>query len=118
MAERIKDVSDGELAVLEVLWRGSSAIRHVADGANPGRIDDTLRDGSEAARAAGGQGYVVRDRSLHVHLFSAAVQREELIGRRVRALVNKLCGGSLVPLLSHLAGRELSAAERRALRSW
>ena len=118
MAERFKDVSDGELAVLEVLWaRGSSAIRHVAEALHPRGSTVEYATVQKQLERLEAKGYVVRDRSLHVHLFSAAVEREELIGRRVRTLVEKLCGGSLVPLLSHLAqARELSAAERRALR--
>jgi len=40
-----------------------------------------------------------------------------LIGRRIRAMAEKLCGGSLVPILSHLArSKGLSATERQALR--
>ena len=43
--------------------------------------------------------------------------RDELIGRRIRAMAEKLCGGSLVPILSHLArSKGLSQKERRALR--
>ncbi len=118
MAEPLKDVSDGELAVLEVLWaRGSSAIRHVADALNPGGSTAHYATVQKQLERLEAKGYVARDRSLHVHLFSPAVRREELIGRRVRSLVNKLCGGSLVPLLSHLAqARELTEAERRTLR--
>ena len=58
-----------------------------------------------------------RDRSLYVHVFSPAVDRDELIGRRIRAMAEKLCGGSLVPILSHLArSKGLSQTERKALR--
>ncbi len=47
----------------------------------------------------------------------AAVNRDELIGRRLRAVADSLCGGSLSPLLSHLVDdRGLSDAERRELR--
>ena len=50
-------------------------------------------------------------------MFRAAVDREELIGRRLRAVADSLCGGSLSPLLSHLVeDRGLSEAERRELR--
>jgi predicted transcriptional regulator len=63
------------------------------------------------------KGYVRRDRSASVHVFAAAVGRDELIGRRLRSLADKLCGGSLTPLLSHLLqSGPLSAEERRSLR--
>jgi len=43
--------------------------------------------------------------------------REELIGRKLQNVVDNLCGGSLVPLLSQLTRvRKLSAKERKALR--
>jgi BlaI family penicillinase repressor len=113
-----KDVSDGELAVLGVLWRrGAVAIRQVADELYPGGSTVQYATVQKQLERLEGKGFVRRDRSLHVHLFSATVGREELIGRRVRAVVDKLCGGSLVPLLSHLAqAKELSPAERKALR--
>jgi predicted transcriptional regulator len=63
------------------------------------------------------KGYVRRDRSASVHVFAAAVGRDELIGRRLRSIADKLCGGSLTPLLSHLIqSRSLSARERQSLR--
>ena len=44
--------------------------------------------------------------------------RDELIGRRLRAVADSLCGGSLSPLLTHLVeGRGLSEEERRELRA-
>ena len=118
MAKGHEDVSDGELAVLEVLWqRGASAIRQVTDQVFPGGSTAHYATVQKQLERLEAKGFVARDRSLHVHLFRATVARDELIGRRVRAVVDKLCGGSLVPLLSHLAeARELTDAERRALR--
>ena len=118
MAGRSNDVSDGELAVLEVLWvRGPAAIRQVTDELFPGGSTAHYATVQKQLERLEAKAFVTRDRTLHVHLFSAAVERDELIGRRVRAVVDKLCGGSLVPLLSHLAhARELTDAERRALR--
>ncbi|HSZ57915.1 MAG TPA: BlaI/MecI/CopY family transcriptional regulator [Tepidisphaeraceae bacterium] len=118
MVGRSNDVSDGELAVLEVLWeRGPAAIRQVTDQLFPGGSTAHYATVQKQLERLEAKAFVARDRTLHVHLFSAAVGRDELIGRRVRAVVDKLCGGSLVPLLSHLAhARELTDAERRALR--
>ena len=63
------------------------------------------------------KGFVKRDRSLFVHVFSPAVGRDDLIGRRLQAVVDKLCGGSLAPILSHLArASNLTESERKALR--
>ena len=52
-----------------------------------------------------------------MHVFRAAVERDELIGRRLRAVADTLCGGSLTPLLTHLVqGRRLwTSSGRRCL---
>jgi predicted transcriptional regulator len=61
---------------------------------------------------------VHRDRGGSVHVFSAVIEREELLGRRLQDMAEKLCGGSLTPLLTHLVrARRLSEGERRELRN-
>src|SRR5579871_4573267 len=119
MPDQTKDVSDGELAVLEILWsQGPTAIRQITDQLYPDGSPAHYATVQKQLERLGEKGFVQRDRSLHVHLFSATVARQDLIGRRVRAVIDKLCGGSLVPLLSHLAhSKELSPAERKALRN-
>jgi predicted transcriptional regulator len=49
-----------------------------------------------------GKGYVTSDRNQSVVTFAAAVGREELISRRLLDVADKLCGGSLTPLLMNL----------------
>ena len=48
------------------------------------------------------KGYVTRDANLSVHLFSAAVSREEYGGRQLESLADRLTHGSLAPLVTHL----------------
>jgi predicted transcriptional regulator len=113
-----KDVSEGELAAMRLLWEhGPASIRQLTDRLYPGGGQIQYATVQKQLERLEAKGFVHRDRSLFVHVFSAAVSREELIGRRVRSVVDKLCGGSLVPLLTHLAqADELSDAERKALR--
>jgi BlaI family penicillinase repressor len=118
MARTPQDITEAELAILQVLWeQGKAPIRQIADAIHPkpGTIQyATVQKQLERMEA---KGFVRRDRSLFVHQFSPAVNRDELIGRRLRAVADKLCGGSLAPILSHLArARKLTDAERRALR--
>ena len=118
MARTPQDVTDAELAVLQVLWDGGPAtIRRLTDvlypagGAAQYATVQKLLDRLEA------KGYVGRRRTGSAHLFSAAVPRDELIGRRLQDVAEKLCGGSLTPLLTHLVRtRRLSARERQELR--
>ena len=64
-----------------------------------------------------GKGCVRRDRSARAHVFAAAVNRDEIIGRRLEAMAEKLCGGSLTPLLTNLVrSRRLTPKERREIR--
>ena len=64
------------------------------------------------------KGYVERDRTLYVHVFAAALDRDELIGRRLRSLAETLCDGSMTPLLTHLArAKDLTDEDRVALRA-
>ena len=118
MARTPQDVTDAELAVLQVLWdEGPATIRRLTDvlypagGAAQYATVQKLLDRLEA------KGYVGRRRTGAAHLFSAAVPRDELIGRRLQDVAEKLCGGSLTPLLTHLVRtRRLSARERQELR--
>lgn len=114
-----QDVTEAEMTVMQVLWdAGPRSIRQITDAIHGARADAsqyaTVQKQLERLEA---KGLVRRDRSLFVHLFSPSVGREELIGRRLREMADKLCGGSLAPILSHLArSKGLSAEERQALR--
>ncbi len=120
MARPAQDVTESELNVLQVLWdRGRCSTRQITDVLYPD-------SGGAAAQYATVQkllerleekGLIARDRTLFVHTFTAVADRDELIGRRLRALADKLCGGSLAPIVSHLAKNQtLTEAERKALR--
>ncbi len=118
MARTPQDVTRTELAVLQVLWdQGAATIR---------QITDTLYPDGGAAHYATVQklldrletkGLVTRQRTAAAHTFAAAAGRDELIGRRLQAVAEQLCGGSLTPLLTHLVkAKRLSARERQDLR--
>jgi predicted transcriptional regulator len=118
MNRRKEDVTEAELALLQALWDGGPAtIRQLVERvyqqtgtsvyATVQKLLDRLED----------KGFVERERGGPVHVFWAAVNRDELIGRRLRAVADALCGGSLSPLLTHLVERQrLSDQERRELR--
>ena len=113
------DVTEAELSVLQVLWdRGAATIRQLADAIYASGDTSHYATVQKLLERLESKGFVARDRSSQVHLFSAAVDRDELIGRRLKDLAESLCGGSMTPLLTHLARPEqLSAQERKALRA-
>jgi predicted transcriptional regulator len=118
MARTPQDVTDTELAVLQALWDGGSAtIRQLTDGLYPGGGTAQYATVQKLLDRLELKGYVRRDRTPAAHTFQAAVPRDELIGRRLQDVAEKLCGGSLTPLLTHLVrARKLSDRERQELR--
>jgi BlaI family penicillinase repressor len=113
-----RDVTEAELAVLQGLWdQGPATIRRLTEllyGANTDVHYATVQKLLERLET---KKHVVRDRSGHAHLFQAVTGRDELVGRRLRAVAEQLCGGLMSPLLTHLVRAEaLTAAERRELR--
>ncbi len=113
------DVTDAELAVLQVLWDdGPATIRLLTDRVYPNGTAAHYGTVQKLLERLEQKGYVRRDRSAMAHKFVAVVGRDALIGRRLREMAEKLCGGSLTPLLSHLLRAErLSPSERRELRA-
>src|SRR5215469_641806 len=118
MARTPQDVTDAELAVLQVLWDGGPAtIRQLTDILYPGGGAAQYGTVQKLLDRLESKDCVRRDRASTAHTFSAAIAREELIGRRLQDMAEKLCGGSLTPLLTHLVrARRLSARERQELR--
>jgi predicted transcriptional regulator len=119
MARPAQDVTESELSVLRVLWdRGSATIRQLTDVLYPRGAAAQYATVQKLLDRLEAKGCVRRDRSIYVHVFTPAIDRDELIGRRLRSLAETLCDGSLTPLMTHLARAEsLTDEERRALRA-
>jgi predicted transcriptional regulator len=107
-----------ELAVLQVLWeQGPATIRQITDVLYPTGNAASYATVQKLLERLESKSCVRRDRRPAAHTFRAAIDREELIGRRLQAVAEQLCGGSLTPLLTHLVrARNYSARERRNLR--
>jgi len=114
-----QDVTDAELAILEVLWeRGSATVREIAEQLYSGYSASQHATAQKLLERLEAKDCVRRNRGLWPHVFEAAIDRQALIGRRLQQTADRLCDGSIQPLLTHLvkAGR-LSADERRSLRN-
>ena len=105
MIQPRRNVTDAELEVLELLWdRGPSTIRQLADQLYP--------EGKTAHYAT-----VQKRLDGRVNIYRAEVDRQDLIVDRLRETANRLCEGSLTPLLTQLVGRaDLSRSEIAQLR--
>ena len=113
------DVTDAELAVMQELWdRGSATIRQLTDALYPEGNDVHYATVQKLLERLEAKGHVARDRSGHAHRFRARTDRDALVGHRLRAMAEKLCGGLMAPLLTHLVRAEaLSSRERDELRA-
>ena len=118
MARSRNEITDAELAVLKLLWRTEWAtIREIADTIYPEGTAAHYATVQKLLERLEAKGFVGRDRSRHVHLFSASVREADLVGRGLEALAERLCDGALGPLLTYLVGaRPLSLQERAELR--
>jgi predicted transcriptional regulator len=118
--DQFKDVSEAELAVLQVLWdRGSATIREITDALYPGGGEASYATVQKLLeRLEVKKGHVARDRSGHAHRFRPLIDRDTLVGYRLRAVAEQLTGGVMAPLLTHLVRAEaLSSDERQELRA-
>ena len=117
MAKHDKSVTDGELGVLEVLWsRGRATVKDITAVVYEDQSFSKYQSVQKLLERLENKGCVKRDRSTTAHTFVPTVERDEIIGHRLKQVAERLCGGSLTPLLMHLAGHtRLKPDERAAL---
>ena len=111
-------LANAELAVMDVLWgEDNLTARHIreqlysdATRAQHGTVQRLLQRLED-------KGFVERDRKLSVHLFSALISRGAYACSQLETLADKLTGGSLAPLITHvMEQKKISPAEIKRLR--
>ena len=117
MARTPQDVTDTELAVLQVLWeRGPSTRRQITDVLYPGGGPSHFTTVQKLLERLESKGHVARGDGEGPVTFAATIEREQLISRRLLDVADKLCGGSLTPLLMNLVrAKPLTPRELREL---
>ena len=118
MARTPQDITDAELDVLQVLWKhGPLAIRRITEllygdcKTSQYATVQKLLDRLESKEC------IARNRTSNIHVFSPRIGRDELVGRRLHAVAEKLCEGSWTPLLTNLVQmKKLSEKDRQMLR--
>ena len=118
MIQERAHVTETELAVLKVLWdRGPSTIRALTDVLYPTGETAHYATVQKLLERLKAKRFVRRRKQGRGHVYSAALERPELIARRLRETADQLCGGSLTPLLTSLVrSTDLTGAELAALR--
>lgn len=118
MARPPKDVTDAEVSILHFLWdRERATVREIAEELYAGRSASQQATVQKLLERLEAKGCVLRSRATWPHTFEPAIERSDLIGRQLQQTADKLCDGSLQPLLTHLVkAGGLSADDRHELR--
>jgi predicted transcriptional regulator len=111
------NVTDTELAILEELWkRDSATISELTAALYSRRTTSRYATVQKLLERLESKRCVNRDRSGFAHRFTATMAREDIIGHRLQEVAEKLCEGSLTPLLLHLVeATALSSKDRKRL---
>ncbi len=111
-------LANAELAVMELLWEEDRwTARDIRERLYPGSTKAQHGTVQRLLQRLEDKGFVERDKSLPVHLFSAAISRQAYASGQLESLADKLTGGSLAPLITHLMEeKKISRAEIRKLR--
>jgi BlaI family transcriptional regulator, penicillinase repressor len=104
MARTPQDVTDTELAILQILWdQGPSTRRQITDVLYPRGGPAQYATVQKLLERLEAKGFVTaKNRGQGVLTFTVSVDRDELISRKLQEMAEKLCGGSMTPLLMNL----------------
>lgn len=96
-------LTDAEFAVLEPLWQaGPQTIRQLVARLYPGQSTSDYATVQKLLERLEAKQCVARDRSEFAHVFRATIAREQLIDEQLQSIADRLCDGSLVPVLNQL----------------
>jgi predicted transcriptional regulator len=99
------NVTDAELTVMKALWeRGSSTIRELTSVLYPGGGASHYATVQKLLERLEAKSCVRRKPRGRVNVYTASRARQDLIAHRLRETADKLCEGSLTPLLTQLVG--------------
>lgn len=100
MEARPSPISEAELDVLKTLWDlGPSTVRAVNTALRRGDRRWAYTTVLTLLQRLEAKGYTRSDKTRPAHVFSAAVSRDQLLGRQLRDLADRLCDGTASPLL-------------------
>ena len=106
--------TDGELAILNVLWeRGPSTVREVQEALSVER-DTAYTTALKMLQIMADKGLVTRDESHRTHVYTAASEREDTQSHLARDLARRAFGGSAAQLAMRALSEEAASAEELA----
>jgi predicted transcriptional regulator len=119
MKNNLDKVTEMELSLLKLLWeREEATIRELTAAVYPEATAPQYATVQKLLDRLETKGYVTRDRTERAHRFRSSVSRDEFLGGRLQALADKICGGSLTPLVATLVkANKLPPQQRTELRA-
>src|SRR5262245_15075362 len=97
-----QDVTDAELAILQALWeRGQATVRELTERLYSEYSSSNHATVQKLLERLEAKDCVRRSRETWPHTFEAAIDRGDLIERKLQQTADKLCEGSIQPLLTH-----------------
>ena len=104
-------ISDAEHAVMEVLWRDAPlGASEVAERIDPDR-GWSIRTIKTMLSRLLAKGALVHEEEGRRYLYRPAIAREDFVARESRRLLDRMFGGSVTPLVAHLAERDSLSPE-------
>ncbi len=112
-------LANSELAVINLLWQNDRlTARQIREQLYPDATKTQHGTVQKLLQRLEEKGYVKRDRSLAVHLFSAVISRQTYAGQQLESLADKLTAGSFAPLITHLVeAKKISRDEINRIRA-
>jgi len=112
-------LANAELAIMDLLWqRDRWTAREIRKQLYPDATKAQHGTVQRLLQRLEDKGFIQRDRSLFVHLFSAAISRQTYAGQQLESLADKLTAGAFAPLITHLVEKKkISPEEMKRIRS-
>jgi BlaI family penicillinase repressor len=112
-------LANAELAIMKLLWQEDRlTARYIREQLYPDETKAQHGTVQRLLQRLEDKGYIERDRSLPVHLFSVKIDRQTYARSQLESLAAKLTGGSLAPLITYLVeGKKLSPKELIRIRA-
>jgi len=111
-ARSFQAVSDAELQLLQELWKAPATPQELQAKLAEAGAERAYTTVQTLLHRLLRKGFVARRRDGVAQIYSARVDRDELLARHVAALADRLCAGSVSPLvLSLVKTRRFSRGE-------
>lgn len=118
MAKKPEQITDGELAILRILWeRGDATSREITEVLHEEPTDAKLSSVQKLIERLEGKGCVHRDRRERAHRFRSLISQDEFLQSRLQALADRACDGQLLSLMTTLVrSKAISRTQRQQFR--